>query len=366
MPDRTFDIVKLAFRSPLHLSLGKPSLERSEEILHSDTLKSAIAVSAMKVTGMTPGTEQRFDPEFFHSFQVSSSFPYCEGEFFFPRPVSTRVLRGITLEGVRGVAKREKELKKIRYLGRTFFEKLLSGQHFSLSHADRIAGGSMASDLFHQYGKPEEVRPFRKREIRRVRVARIGEVDEEGNALPPTPFYMQKIHFRQKAGLFFLLCPQANFDEDLFKAALRLLADEGLGLNRHAGNGHFEAKQSSIHLNLPERGDQWMNLSLYCPQWNKEKGIQELDTEALQDCSYQLIKRGGWIASPEEEQFLSFRKRSVFMFQEGSIFSFPESAPVPLIKGKCVNLQPDEGIRHDVLRDGRGIFFPVQPSDHGV
>lgn len=122
MPDRTFDIVKLAFRSPLHLSLGKPSLERSEEILHSDTLKSAIAVCAMKVTGMTPGTEQRFDPEFFHSFQVSSSFPYCEGEFFFPRPVSTRVLRGITLEGVRGVAKREKELKKIRYLGRTFLK----------------------------------------------------------------------------------------------------------------------------------------------------------------------------------------------------------------------------------------------------
>ena len=44
-----FDIIKMHFKSPLHLSKGKEdSYDSSNKILHSDTLQSAIFVCAIE------------------------------------------------------------------------------------------------------------------------------------------------------------------------------------------------------------------------------------------------------------------------------------------------------------------------------
>ena len=81
---------------------------------------------------------------------------------------------------------------------------------------------------------------------------------------------------------------------------------------------------------------------------------------ALEQSSYQLIKRGGWVASPTNIDAVLHRKRSVYMFTEGSVFK----SDSPLI-GKVTDLQPAlweehaDMIPHPVWRDGRAIFLPL-------
>ena len=66
---------------------------------------------------------------------------------------------------------------------------------------------------------------------------------------------------------------------------------------------------------------------------------------------YQLVKRGGWIASP----ISTYRKRTVYMFTEGSVFKTPISP-----KGKVADLRPAVFTEHAIWRDGTGIFLKMK------
>ena len=97
------------------------------------------------------------------------------------------------------------------------------------------------------------------------------------------------------------------------------------------------------------------NLSLYCP------ANDELDDEALNRSSYSLIKRGGYIAGSSQKKFRHFRKKSIFMFQEGSVF--PSNIK---LKGKVIDLKPDTTPElHPVYRDGTSIFLPLNIDNNG-
>ena len=49
--NKKYQIAKLQFTSPLHLSKGKTTLDESLDVLHSDTLKSALFVCALDLFG---------------------------------------------------------------------------------------------------------------------------------------------------------------------------------------------------------------------------------------------------------------------------------------------------------------------------
>jgi CRISPR-associated protein Csm4 len=147
------------------------------------------------------------------------------------------------------------------------------------------------------------------------------------------------------------------------KACMRLLADNGIGTDRTTGHGQFEFDEQTdvkISFNLPDNATHQMSLSLYCPQKTE---IEELDNSY-----YDLIKRGGYIASPQNDNHLSIRKKSVYMFVEGSLF--PNSGSR---KGKIVDLMPNNvalqesgqsEIGHPIWRDGTSIFLPFTHSQN--
>jgi len=109
-------------------------------------------------------------------------------------------------------------------------------------------------------------------------------------------------------------------------------------------------------LELPDIPDanQIMLLSLYIPAKEEMKKLR------LQAARYELLLRGGYIAGSEEESFRHLRKRSVYMFNVGSLF--PVNKP---LTGRIVDLAPawNDGRMHPVFRSGRPFYIPVKINE---
>ena len=141
MPNRKFTIVKLHFgRSVLHLSRGKEDYDQGEEMLHSDTLKSALFVAALHL--YPQHSDEKAGKQFLESFSLSSAFPFYGGEYFFPKPVTkTQTMAGMKEDD----PKQSKKLKKLSFLGKSYFEDLLSGGKRKIEQK-HIHDGSWVSD----------------------------------------------------------------------------------------------------------------------------------------------------------------------------------------------------------------------------
>jgi CRISPR type III-A-associated RAMP protein Csm4 len=167
-----------------------------------------------------------------------------------------------------------------------------------------------------------------------------------------TPYYIERIFFNKYSGLFFI----AQFDNDEIKnyviSALLYLSDEGIGTDRHVGNGLFKFEEDKIDFE-PITSDYAINLSLYCPSAEIVKNIINDDNVA-----YEVITRGGWITTPE---YNTLRKKYIRMFKEGSMLKIKNTTD-----GRIVNISPDNSKLpekakniHPIYRVGKSIFLSV-------
>jgi CRISPR-associated protein Csm4 len=305
------NIFQLKFSSPLHLSRGKlNSYESSDTVLHSDTLKSAMLATALQIFDFTQ-TEIK---AFWDSFQVSSTMPYYGDTYYFPRPLSWQ-------PKVENAAE-QKDWNKVEYLQLTDFQDLIKENEIK--------------EL------PTAPKFFEKEQTQRVQI-KYGE--------DSVPFYIEKLYFEPQAGLYFIV----DCDDTLLQrleGIMELLGDNGIGLQRNIGNGHFTVERKTIALDLPE-SDKYMSLSLYCPSKD------ELEDFDMEHSFYKLQKRGGWVSSSAAEN-MSYRKKSVYMFQEGSVFQTKSIDNQLLIKGKSVEITPNIMQDQPVWREGRGVFIPIR------
>ncbi len=330
-------IILRNFKGPLHLSLGKEdSYDRTQTLLHSDTLKSAIAVCALQLGLANGGDELR---QFMESFLISSAYPVAnthqtEPTYFFPKPNIAERLK---------VIGDTKKAKKVEYVSKDLFEALLS----SSQTLEKVSGKFA---FLHSSDAPEKLNIFSTDPNQHVMIPRDGSGDSN-------PYFVDKLYFNDNCGLFFLTDATGE-TLDKIKACMRLLGDNGIGTDRTTGHGQFDFDEqtdvNTLSFNLPNNATHQLSLSLYCPQ---ETEIQELNNSY-----YDLIKRGGYIASPENDNHLTIRKKTVYMFTEGSLF--PNSASR---RGKIVDLKPNNvalqekgqsEIQHPIWRDGTSIFLP--------
>jgi CRISPR-associated protein Csm4 len=330
MPEN-MKIVKLRFSAPIQLSKGMVDYTDIDETLHSDTLKNALFVSARQLFG------DAINESFFDSFLISSAFPFLNNDYFFPKPFLRLPLK------ITDAANTEaKKLKKLQWLERSLFENTIAGKETSVTKDDFSIDGKFLSPKFCKMKENERV-VYKTEELQRVTV----KYDEDA-----VPFYASRLHFTANAGLFVLVTTNEknnNFFDEILIPAFRLLGDQGIGSYKNLGNGRFEPQfiHDPLKLNIPAHANGQLNLSLFCP------AKEEIHRGILNNGSYQLLKRGGYLASPEETDKMSWRKKSVYMFQEGSVF--PNGAT---LKGKLVEVTP-EGLSHKVWREGRALFIPV-------
>lgn len=316
-----FKIVRLHFRQPLHLSRGKlNTYESSEHTLHSDTVQAALFVCALQLY------DEKTANEFKDKVRISSAFPWTKAHgYWLPKPISLRL---------DDTPDTRKELKKIKYLQKQHFEQALRGESLSLAH------------LLDEKQIAIQPKIWKGDVTQRVVIDRTNAAS--------TPFYLEKLYpegWHKDCGLYVLI---KNDGFDKLENLFRLLGDNGIGLQRSLGNGTFEAifPDGGFPISLPETASAWVSLSLFRPE-NEEK----LGKIQLEHSQYQLLKRGGWLASPEDMGHMSLRKKSVLMFSEGSVLAFGDDASR---EGGFSDLDPRPDVPHPVWRDGRGIFLPIK------
>lgn len=328
-----FNIIKMHFNSPLHLSKGKEdAYDSSEKFLHSDTLQSAIFACAIELFG-----NEVANKDFFKSFQVSSAFPFYDEIYFLPKPQKDFNI----FETDKLKSKEIKKIKRTDFLSKEHFEKVLNGQ--KIDFESEKAKSNCYADAFEK--EAEDFSIFKSETNQRVTIPRLIDSDT-------TPFYMDRLYFREKAGLYFILQISEEKNKTKILAALHHLGENGVGTDKNVGQGSFDITESTIKIDLPENTGMYCNLSLFCPN-SKEQ------TPSLNESYYSLLKRGGWIASPNNQNHGSWRKKSIYMFGEGSVFKSKEKP-----QGKICDLKPEilekDTNPHSVWRDGRGLFLPMK------
>jgi len=356
-------IIKLNFTSPLHIGSGKPDhYDKSESVLHSDTIKSAVFSTALLF-------KNDLGEDFFRSFTVSSALPYYKEKLFFHVPdlpgdiISNRF--NITFdcgnENEKTDYDKGKIAKKIKFLEKSLYEKFIAGEviNIEIREKDKDYQQLISGYLLADFEKVKDFKISKSEEQQRVYVSRIAEVlaSEEKHPKFSDPYYVDKIYFHDEAGLYFLMDSDDKHFDVIFKA-LELLQDFGFGTDRNIGNGQFEMTVEDFELETPRQAELSTNLSLYIPSENELKKLNAFHDKDNK-LFYSLVERGGYISNFLDQDYGTLLKNPVTMFGENSVFPSVE------LKGEVTDVTPVKMDKHKVWRDGTSIFIPLNVKTYG-
>ncbi len=353
-------LFRLHFHAPLHIGNARADYGQSGQVFHSDSLYAAI-IQAWAVLGL-PMPDETGDP----GFALSSLFPFGKSTkdeplYFFPKPIEALKAEDYHYN---------KLAKKIRYLDTESFVKTLRGENATYGNSEEI---NRHGAFYSAHLQKEKARIFHSEVNPRVYVPRYGETDKDGKRVEDTSiYYVERLFFEKGCGLFCLVqADEASLKK--VRAALSYLQDEGIGTDRHVGNGLFTLQESTFNaFDALPASDYGLNLSLFCPESQAQlQAMIEENAGADQEVksAYELIRRGGWITT---EPHLSLRKKSVYMFKEGGLLRIPSDTSFSegiYTSGKTVNLRPDNDllehsgvakVEHPVWRSGKALFVPFQ------
>jgi CRISPR-associated protein Csm4 len=362
-------LVRLNFGQNLaHFGEVGIGLEQTSERVRSDTLFSAWISAYAKLFGkeavgqLLKGYEEH--PEL--AFCVSSTFIYRRKgnryTYYLPRPL-------VFPKGYPGSSEEDdlefaKVYTKLNYLPlKTWHRWYQTEAGFTEDDRDELITKAQAGnekdidkngDLY-KAGTFDYSKFFKFDLVPKVAVDRITRA---------TNFYhigFVKFHREpekdEDAGLYFLISFPHSFDRTLeqnLKISLDLLGEEGIGGERSTGAGRFEAEWLELD-NLwtdilkPSNliNPHYCLISLY---W--ENSLP--DGLLRESACYEIMARGGWIASPFSGRQL--RRQSIRMFAEGSVF------PI-LPKGELADVTPkDFKANHSIYRSGISVSLPINPS----
>jgi CRISPR type III-A-associated RAMP protein Csm4 len=270
------------------------------------------------------------------SFSISSAFPYIGNNLFFPKPLG-RLNFNIT---GKDASQYRKSLKKVKFIEFSLWNDLICGQAIVATNERQIS----KPFLYDKYDKDTKIIDAYKAQVnQRVQVQR----DEVGDA---SPFYFEWTYFDKRCGLFFITDAKGSLLDEV-TSLFKELGENGIGTDRSVGGGHFSIEVSSIEIDEPNDSNARLLLSSYIP--NKE----EMPFLNLSESRYEISQRGGYIAGSNIEVLRHLRKRSIYMFNTGSVIK----TDTPLI-GKIVDLRPtwnDEKM-HCVLRSGKALSIKIK------
>jgi len=313
-------LIKLHFQSSLRIGQAGIGMENIVRRIHSDTIFSALChtfsllysddwVSAFL-------NEYERDPHFL----ISSAFPFSDDHLFLPRPMK-RIEKWVNESDEQEAPK---ELKNLEYIGIENLRKWLFNEPCSLSELSE--DNIRATESFKTLLLP--------------RVA-LDRADNHSQL-----FYSACQVFAPNAGLYLILRAKTDVIPTL-QSAFALLAENGLGSERSSGFGKFSIEwldpPDALAELLHQQGNSFYLLSLFHPS-------QSTDHLDLTNSSYELEERRGWFYS--QSTGVQLKRKTVWMFREGSVFSFQP-------RGHLVDVAPDEwnDQSHRIIRSGVPIYF---------
>jgi len=324
----------LRFKGPVRFGEPGIGLERASTFCPSDTLFSAITNAVASLEG--PKEAEEFLSPFLEGrepFRISSAFPFVGGRLFVRRPALPP-----PLEGEGATPELRKKLKETKFVSLQTLRRLW------------IEGPPSPEEL------PQLLDADREAIRSGMRMSLSPRVQLDRCWLTSGLYHARALHFSEEAGLWFAVQMREESALPRLEAALRFLAEEGIGGERSCGLGRFEVEWKEAEMpSLPEEEDgAWLLLSLYWP--NEDEREERPWTRG----AYELVERRGWAFSPLVRR--EARRKRVVMFSEGSAFLGlrPQG-------GMAEVTPPDwpEGA-HKVYRYGLALCTKIaSPAPHG-
>ncbi|RAM52119.1 MAG: type III-A CRISPR-associated RAMP protein Csm4 [Hapalosiphonaceae cyanobacterium JJU2] len=353
-------LVRLNFgQNTVHFGELGIGIEETNERVRSDTLFSALITAYARLFGSDAVSnllQQFLEQPDKPPFRLSSTFLYQQvGDKtvdYLPKPLRKPSNYPNDDSGI------FKTYKKLSYLpvevwNRWYQEDGFTSSGTNSDHDQLIqettskSNGNLRKSCLFSYGKGFE----------KVLVPKIG-VDRITRAtnLYHTGFVQFNSETKKQSGLYFIIqFPKINDTlENQLKVALNWLKEEGLGGERSSGSGQFKFKWFEFN----QLSKIWQKILTY-PQQNHCSLISLLweypiSESLLEDSSYELQKRGGWIYSTSGHQLL---RKSIQMFTEGSVFKSQPS-------GKLADVTPDRFKQyrnwHPIYRSGISLSLPIK------
>jgi len=332
-----------------------------KELFSSDQLFSAIYNCAVMLYGsderenllLNKFLNMSFSSLYYGLSFVNQTTKETKEVFFLPHPLAPIERKN----GNRDLLS-HKKTKKISYLSRDAFRLLLNSWKDQEKYFDynllefEVLGGKFACTKkeleFLQADAPdskiitsalEKLKIFKLETDPKVVVSRVN--DQSDN------FYFQdaaEITYHRLGSyiirpFFYFIC-QGEANKQL-AAAVRLLADEGLGGKRSQGMGLLGqvAEEEWDEHTFSGQGQYYLSLSTVYP---KENEVDKL-------VYYGLTERSGYIYS---QYGRPLRKKRVRLLKEGSVFSGK-------ISGQIIDLRPESFKEHQVYLNGKAFLVPM-------
>ncbi len=334
-------VYRLTFRGPVHIGERGVALEETRLHVPADTLFSAVCTWWRFLYGATALEEDVLD--WFTAgtdlpFRLSSAFPFAGEVLFFPRPLGR-------LESLSVRAEDWKAYKRVRLVSHQVLQSLVQGQPVQFSPelcVDRGTAWVTSEEMEQLMAFAEEA----AQEIVLWRLATVPRVTIDRCSNASALWHFGEVRYAAGAGLWFAAIFNPAHGEEFrqrFESALAALGDAGLGGERNAGRGQSAFTVGQAQLPGADEASHFLTLAPFCPKDASETAALLADRPA-----YELLARRGWVTSPEGS---NLRRRTVWMFAEGSTFS-----TTPGLPGCLVDVTPDR-CPHKVWR--YGYAFPV-------
>ncbi|WP_455266256.1 type III-A CRISPR-associated RAMP protein Csm4 [Phascolarctobacterium sp.] len=174
----------------------------------------------------------------------------------------------------------------------------------------------------------------------------------------PQPYYVGSYVFADNAGLYLLCSVEDDTDVDFVENLLISLGASGIGGKRSSGYGKFALADDRWEL-CDDGGiyddDSAIALMLFATDSSLQMCVaplcpQQEDVLSVKAGAYRLVKRGGFISSPELGE--NVKRDSIYMLAEGSCFS-------KRLEGRMLE-QSIAGLSHRVYRNGLGMFLGLR------
>lgn len=345
-------LIRLKFgRNVTHFGELGIGLEETSERVRSDTLFSAwiSAYARLFPNDVELLIDRCKQPT--PLFRLSSTFIYQEinGQLidYLPRPL--KFPRNYPIGDDLAFTKTFKGLK---YLPLSIWQRWYQGEGFTEVDRDELIAKTKgkSAGLLTQAGAFDYAKAFEVQKLPKVAIDRTTRA---------TNFYHTGVvsyrwelingQLESKSGLYFLVefpTDDTEFDET-FYAVLNFLGDEGIGGERSSGAGQFDAE-------LLDLDDTWKAVigftdgtqySLLSLLWQSQ-----ITPVMLEQASYDLQERGGWITSLASDG--RQRRQALRMFTEGSVL---QSQPV----GELADVTPRNFHVHRVYRSGICLSLPI-------
>ncbi len=319
--------VLLTPRSAFHLGERGIGYEETSELVHADTLFSALCSVWVLLFGEDAVVQDLLpdSPDWEPPMGISSAFPHAGPVRFYPKPL---------LPPPDGDAARWKE---VEWLSESLFCAWLEGARIppvTFAHGGTVALAEAEREELHAH---DPSLPFWK-------TARVPRVTLDAVSNASELWHFGRLHFAPGCGLHFWV--ELRRLEDRFWTALRLLGDVGLGGDRSSGHGLFGVEFRREDPPWKASDSRFVTLS---PVYPTQAQVPAL----LRDgCAYRLETRTGWIGAVQASPY---RRKAVRLLAEGSVLTGSTSD----LWGALVDVTPDgvPDLPHRVYR--WGYAFPV-------